>query len=251
MLSQTEESVRKTLIKVCRGKEKTTHHRKITYKELWEKHNSSGGSWGQGCTSKVVDWIVNISYYDVRAGLPPLNSIVVRKDTGEPGEDWEEWHKSEGSPYGSLAHAQTACWAYWPEKNVVGDDSQPIIEFKWDVFKHIDSIREGRTNFFLVAEAMMIAAYMALSSTETFLRTTVSVLGIIYTVSWFFINLRQSNRLDYLGETNLLLGENNRHHKKFFLGIVKAGKGLPGKHIMNYVLPLSTAFFWVVLLIKA
>ncbi|BBO86134.1 hypothetical protein DSCO28_67000 [Desulfosarcina ovata subsp. sediminis] len=72
------------------------------------------------------------------------------------------------------------------------NDKEPNFEFKWDVFKHIDSIREGRTNFFLVAEAMMIAAYMALSSTETFLRTIVSILGIIYTASWFFINCRLS-----------------------------------------------------------
>lgn len=124
------------------------------------------------------------------------------------------------------------------------DDNQPSFEFKWDVFKHIDSIREGRTNFFLVAEAMMIAAYMALSSTETFLRTTVGILGIVYTASWFFINLRQSNRLDHLGRTNLL-------HSQFLLDVVKAGKVVPGRHIMNYVLPLSTAVFWIVLLIKA
>ena len=117
-------------------------------------------------------------------------------------------------------------------------------EFKWDLFKHIDSIREGRTNFFLVAEAMMIAAYMALESTETFLRIIISILGVIYTASWFFINLRQSNRLDYIGKNDLLQNE-------FILEVVKAGKWLPGKHIMNYVLPLSTAIFWIVLLIKA
>ena len=124
------------------------------------------------------------------------------------------------------------------------NDKEGNLEFKWDVFKHIDSIREGRTNFFLVAEAMMIAAYMALLSTESFLRTTVGILGLIYTASWFFINLRQSNRLDHLGRTNLL-------HSEFLLDVVKAGKGIPGKHIMNYVLPLSTAAFWIILLIKA
>lgn len=119
MLSPIEEEVRKTLIKVCRGDVKTIHRRKITYKELWEKHSSSGGSWGQGCTPEVVGWIVNIPDYDVKAGRPPLNSIVVRKDTGQPGKDWTEWHKSAGSPYESLAHAQAACWVYWPEKSVL------------------------------------------------------------------------------------------------------------------------------------
>ena len=124
------------------------------------------------------------------------------------------------------------------------NDNRSNNDFKWDVFKHIDSIREGRTNFFLVAEAMMITAYMALPSTESFLRVTVGTLGIIYTASWFFINLRQSNRLDHIGETELLNDE-------FLLEVVKAGKGIPGKFIMNYVLPLSKGIFWIILLIKA
>jgi hypothetical protein len=119
ILSQTEKAVRETLIKVCRGDEKAIHRRKTTYKGLWEKHNSSGGSWGRGCTSEVVSWIVKISDDDIDKGRPPLNSIVVRKDTGQPGEDWEDWHKSAGSPYESLAHAQAACWVYWPEKSVL------------------------------------------------------------------------------------------------------------------------------------
>ena len=38
MLSETEKAVRKTLIKVCRGVEKTFHRRKVTYKVL---------SWGR------------------------------------------------------------------------------------------------------------------------------------------------------------------------------------------------------------
>ena len=124
------------------------------------------------------------------------------------------------------------------------NDNHSGFDFKWDVYKHIDSIREGRTNFFLVAEAMMIAAYMALLPTETFLRITVGVLGLIYTASWFFINLRQSNRLDYIAAQNL-------PHNEFLLGVIKAGKGIPGKPIMNYVLPLSTVVFWIILMTKA
>jgi hypothetical protein len=124
------------------------------------------------------------------------------------------------------------------------EDNKFNFDFKWDVFKHIDSIREGRTNFFLIAEAMMVAGYMALSSTEYFLRITVGILGLIYTASWFFVNLRQSNRLDHLAKNNLLYNE-------FLLEVVKAGKGIPGILIMNYVLPLSTTAFWIILLIKA
>ncbi len=119
MLSAVEEEVKASLIQVCRGEIKTTHRRKITYKEIWEKHHSGNGKWGRGYTPEVVRWIVNISDYYVKQGYPPLNSIVVRQDTGEPGQNWDDWHKSAGSPYESLAHAQAACWAYWPEKSIL------------------------------------------------------------------------------------------------------------------------------------
>ena len=123
------------------------------------------------------------------------------------------------------------------------NDTHKDQDFKWDVYKHIDSIREGRTNFFLVAESMMIAAYMALPSSELFLRATVGILGVIYTLSWFLVSLRQSNRLDHIASDNLLRNE-------FLLSVVEAGKGIPGKHIMNYILPLSTLIFWAILLLK-
>jgi hypothetical protein len=119
MLTELEGAVRKTLIKVCRGEIQTVRRRKINYKALWEKHSPSGGNWGQSRTQEVVDWIVNISNYDVEQGRPPLNSLVVRIDTGEPGDEWHSWRKEAGSPYESLAHAQAACWAYWPEKSIL------------------------------------------------------------------------------------------------------------------------------------
>ena len=117
MLTKLERAVRKTLIKVCRGEVQTAHRRRINYKALWEKH--SRDKWGQGQTPKVVNWIVPISNYDVEHGRPPLNSLVVRIDTGQPGDDWHDWNKGAGSPYKSLEHAQAACWAYWPEKRIL------------------------------------------------------------------------------------------------------------------------------------
>ena len=114
MLTSTERAVRQTLIEVCRGELSTHHSRKITYKELWERHSAPGKVWGRGCTHDVVRWIVNISNHDVSASRPPLNALVVRRDTKQPGANWEEWHKSVGKPYKSLAHAQEACWSHWP-----------------------------------------------------------------------------------------------------------------------------------------
>lgn len=121
MLTDLEHAVRQTLIKVCRGEEETVHRRKINYKALWEKHSPANRTWERGNTTEVVDWIVNISNYDVERGRPPLNSLVVRVNTGQPGKNWESWHREVGSPYESLAHAQAACWAYWPEKGAPSD----------------------------------------------------------------------------------------------------------------------------------
>ena len=118
MLTKTEKRVRAILIKVARGTFSTHHYRKITYQELWLTQYS-GETWGRGKTSEVVDWIVNISNQDTAKGLPPLNAIVVRKDTSEPGKDWATWHKSVGSPFESQGHAQAACWAYWPTEGIV------------------------------------------------------------------------------------------------------------------------------------
>jgi hypothetical protein len=117
-MTRIEKEVRKVLIQVARGAFETHHFRKITYKELWLTQYPRG-VWGQGHTSEVVDWIVNISNRDTAEGLPPLNAIVVRKDTSEPGKDWKSWHKSVGSLFESQSHAQAACWAYWPCKSVV------------------------------------------------------------------------------------------------------------------------------------
>ena len=101
MLTKKEKKVRDILARVARGDFSTYHHRKITYKELWLTQYPDE-QWGQGHTSEVVEWIVNISDQDTKNGLPPLNSIVVRKDNSDPGKNWKSWHKNVGSPFESL-----------------------------------------------------------------------------------------------------------------------------------------------------
>ncbi len=55
----------------------------------------------------------NISDYDTAFGRPPLNALVVRGDTGEPGDSWEVWRKGSDSPYKTLKEAWKACWEFW------------------------------------------------------------------------------------------------------------------------------------------
>jgi hypothetical protein len=112
-------------------------------------------------------------------------------------------------------------------------------EQAWEIYKHIDSIREGRANFFLVAESMMIAAFVALHNSANRLRYAVIVLAVIYSLSWFFVNLRQSNRLNFLAQNFL-------SRAALFVPVMKAGKGVPGRVIMS-VLPVATTLFWVLL----
>ena len=82
MLTSLEKAVRQTLIRACQGQIETYHHRKITYKVLWEHHAPPGADWGPHCISTVVRWIVNISDYDIANGRPPSR----RESQHEGGE---------------------------------------------------------------------------------------------------------------------------------------------------------------------
>jgi len=108
--------VHQILIKVAMGKEKKIKYSKrITYKELWEKIHPET-PWipknFRKLTGVVVDWIVDISNDNIEKNEPPLNSLVVRSDTGMPGYDWTLWAKSKASIYKTAKKAQEACWEY-------------------------------------------------------------------------------------------------------------------------------------------
>jgi hypothetical protein len=111
-LSTVESKVRKYLINVSKGKVQTRHERKAMYKEVW-LYIYPARPFGRGNTNEVVEWIVNISDYDTNNDRPPLNSLVVRGDTGMPGNSWDEWKKYSTSTYGTADVAQNACWRRW------------------------------------------------------------------------------------------------------------------------------------------
>ncbi len=112
LLSKVEKKVRTYLIEVSQGQIKTRHEKKAMYKEVWLKIYPKR-PFGRGNTNEVVEWIVNISNLDTKNGKPPLNSIVVRGDTGLPGVSWTEWEKDSDTPYRDVQEAQEACWGYW------------------------------------------------------------------------------------------------------------------------------------------
>lgn len=112
VLSKTENKLRKYLIKVSKGQVETRHNNKAMYKEVWN-YIYPARQFGRGNTNEVVEWIVNISNYDTENSRPPLNSLVVRGDTGMPGGSWDEWKDYSSTPYKNAKEAQNACWKYW------------------------------------------------------------------------------------------------------------------------------------------
>ena len=114
-ISSVEKKVRDFLINVAKGQVATRHEKKAMYKEVWDLVYPSR-QFGRGNTNEVVEWIVNISNYDTDNGKPPLNSLVVRGDTGMPGASWEEWKNQSGVLFENAEEAQQACWNYWNNK---------------------------------------------------------------------------------------------------------------------------------------
>ncbi|POZ53182.1 hypothetical protein [Methylovulum psychrotolerans] len=111
VLSDTEINVRNFLIQTSKGETKTRHEKKAMYKEVWLTVYPLR-RFGRGNTNEVVEWIVNISNFDTDNGRPPLNSLVVRGDTGMPGESWVVWKNDSDTPYTTVEEAQQACWSY-------------------------------------------------------------------------------------------------------------------------------------------
>jgi len=110
-LSDVEKKVRKYLIKISKGKSNPRHKNKAMYKEVWNSVYPSR-KFGRGNTNEVVEWIVNISNFDMKHGRPPLNSLVVRGDTGMPGNSWNGWKEAFNAPFNNAEEAQQACWNF-------------------------------------------------------------------------------------------------------------------------------------------
>jgi len=110
-LSGVEKKVRKYLIRISKGQVKSRHKNKAMYKEVWNFVYPSR-EFGRGNTNEVVEWIVNISNFDTKHGRPPLNSLVIRGDTGMPGASWEEWRKHSYTIFTDAGDAQQGCWNF-------------------------------------------------------------------------------------------------------------------------------------------
>jgi hypothetical protein len=116
-LDRSQKGLRKLLIETATGNLKTDRARLISYKELWER--ISREDWGRAKVRELVPRIFDISVFEISHGRPPLNELVVRKDKGVSGDEWDDTkrclEKESGLtlPYLSHREAQEACWRYW------------------------------------------------------------------------------------------------------------------------------------------
>ena len=116
-LDPKNERLRRILIETASGNLKTDRVRLITYKELWGR--ISREDWGQGRVREIVPRVFDISLFEIANARPPLSELVVRKDTGFSGGNWNgakrllEEKSAHTLPYLSHWEAQEACWRYW------------------------------------------------------------------------------------------------------------------------------------------
>ena len=75
------------------------------------------------------------------------------------------------------------------------------MEWAWTFEKHAADTAASRTNFFLVAQAFLITTFIAVrqgKDPEVVFRVVISILGMIYTLSWLYVNARLGQRLPLL-----------------------------------------------------
>lgn len=117
-------------------------------------------------------------------------------------------------------------------------------ERAWKYLQHADTLHSSRLNFALVAESMLVVAFFIVPESltaEWVLRLAITVLGLVYTLGWFYVNARLSVRMQVL-HRHLKANDTTYH------AYLTAACGPPANSVLTWVLPLSTLGFWLVLL---
>jgi hypothetical protein len=77
-------------------------------------------------------------------------------------------------------------------------EAQSKSEKAWKYYQHADSVIAGRTNFYLVAQSMLIVSFV--STTSKIIRLAITILAFVYTLAWQYVNARLSRRRDTLNK---------------------------------------------------
>jgi predicted HNH restriction endonuclease len=161
-LNVRELRVRSILISVAKAKAITHTPGLISYKELWESISSK--KWGRSRKDEIVPMIVRISAHELEHGRVPLNELVVRKRTNEPGYSWtgiqNDLRQDFGLPttYHSHFEAQEACWKYWQRQSVADKTKRTKSSHDEEDEEAEEGFRQDRTIKFRKRNAKMILA---------------------------------------------------------------------------------------------
>lgn len=120
-------------------------------------------------------------------------------------------------------------------------------------YQHADNLYHQRFNFFLVAESMLVVSFATsllihpdnsiLTGLSKNIRTAISLLGMIFTVSWFYVNKRLDWRLVFLNSEFL---KSKNEYKDYLDSVSKYS--IHSGFFMSNLLPTMTFFFWYYLL---
>lgn len=116
----------------------------------------------------------------------------------------------------------------------------------WEAYKQADNLYHQRFNFFLVAESMLVVSFATTFSSGCLntnpVRIAITILGMIFTFSWFYVNNSIGYRMIYLRENYL------RRCSQTYRDYLTSVNGIPSGFFMTDLLPAATFAFWCYLL---
>ena len=118
----------------------------------------------------------------------------------------------------------------------------------WEAYKQADNLYHQRFNFFLVAESMLVVSFATTVSSGSLntnpVRIAITILGMIFTFSWFYVNNSIGYRMIYLREKGLR--RCNPTYRSYLN--VEEKLSIPSEFFMTDLLPAATFVFWCYLL---
>lgn len=128
--------------------------------------------------------------------------------------------------------------------NNTSQDRMDELERAWAYLEHASDIHSGRANFFLVAESMLVVALFSISSElpkVDIIQLFICILGIVYTIGWFYVNARLTKRMSTL---HRFVMKRDPIYEKY----LKSTGGISSNIILSYILPLTMLILWVILI---
>jgi len=115
----------------------------------------------------------------------------------------------------------------------------------WEYHKAADSIYQGRIHFLLVAESMLLLSFVTFFSkynnTES-IPSAIAFVGILLTLSWYYINIRQAIRTTMLKDRYLI-----KNDPVYWDYIKSVAHSPTADFLLSVFVPASITLLWVYL----